>query len=286
MLDSSLYDPMSPKTVGDIVGNAELWSALYAQIKEQTTGHLVCVGPAGCGKSLFFRIALVGYKVLHIDCTANSGLREMRDALRTFARGSKAATDLRWIVLEHADMLSSDTQAFLRRCLETTAGTTRVAFLCRDAGAISEPILSRTTLVTVDSPEDTEIAYELMRRTEYKIEKTSVDGIVTRCYGNMRSALTEALAARHCSIATDDTVIPALLASRPGSTGVAGIEWVSWAIQALLTCKNEGIDLRDVLRRGWPKHPAVSQTCATWSRLGGTSPRSLFFACISKLVRP
>jgi len=286
MLDSSLYDPMSPKTVGDIVGNAELWSALHAQIKEQTTGHLVCVGPAGCGKSLFFRIALVGYKVLHIDCTANSGLREMRDALRTFARGSKAATDLRWIVLEHADMLSSDTQAFLRRCLETTAGTTRVAFLCRDAGAISEPILSRTTLVTVDSPEDTEIAYEIMRRTEYKIEKTSVEGIVRRCYGNVRSALTEALAARHCSIVTDDTVIPALLASRPGSTGAAGIEWVSWAVQALLTCKNEGIDLRDVLRRGWPKHPAVSQTCATWSRLGGTSPRSLFFACISKLVRP
>ena len=284
MLDSALYDPMTPTKVGDIVGNAELWGPLYTQIQAQTTGHLVCVGPPGCGKSLFFRIALAGHQVLTIDCTANSGLRDVRDTLRVFARGSKAASKLRWIVLEAADALSSDTQAFLRRCLETTAGSTRVAFLCRDAGAISEPLLSRTTLVSVDAPDDTELVYEVLRRTEFKVEKKAVEEIVSRSYGNLRAALLEALALRHCGHSVASSVSADLLAARPTTNESA--EWLMWCSKAVRACRDEGHDLRDVLRRGWPKHPIVSQACAVWSRLGGTSPRALFFDSVARLNGP
>ena len=300
MLDSALYDPMTPTKVGDIVGNAEVWGPLYAQIQAQTTGHLVCVGPAGCGKSLFFRVALGGYQVLHIDCTANSGLRDMRDLLRVFARGSKATTKLRWIVLEQADALSSDTQAFLRRCLETTAGSTRVAFLCRDAGAISEPLLSRTTLVSVDAPDDTEAVYELLRRTEHKVDKKALEEVALRSYGNLRAALLEALAMRHCGhTCVSSSVLSDLLKERPKERPKERLEerpkerqsstsdasaWIAWTVKAVTLCKDEGYDLRDVLRAGWPKHPVVSQACATWSRLGGTSTRALFFACVAKLL--
>jgi hypothetical protein len=274
---------MSPTHVRDIVGNSDVWAPLYAQMKDQTTGHLVCVGPAGCGKSLFFRIALAGYKVLTIDCTANGGLRDMRDPIRTFARGSKAATELRWILLKHADALSSDAQAFLRRCLETTAGTTRVAFLCRDVGAISEPILSRTTLHIAHNPDSTELVYELMRRTHYALEKSVVEGIAARAYGNMRTALTEALALLHCGkqFPVSEGGIPALLASRPAPEDAKG--WIAWATRASIFCREEGYDLRDILRRGWPNHPAVSHACSMWSRLGGVSPRALFFACVHRI---
>jgi len=285
MLDSALYDPMSPRTVGDIVGNAEVWGPLNKQIQAQTTGHLVCVGPAGCGKSLFFRLALKGHHVLHIDCTANSGLRDVRDTLRVFARGSKATTKLRWIVLEQADALSSDTQAFLRRCLETTAGSTRVAFLCRDAGAISEPLLSRTTLISVDAPDETEVIYELLRRTEYAVEKRIVEEVAAQAYGNLRAALTEALATRHCGHTRSTSVLTDLLSTRPSATDSAAdsAAWSAWTIDAVTRCKDEGYDLRDLLRMGWPKHPVVSQTCAAWSRLGGISTRAMVFAAIATL---
>ena len=278
---------MSPTTVADIVGNAEVWGPLTKQIQAQTTGHLVCVGPAGCGKSLFFRLALKGHQLLHIDCTANSGLRDMRDLIRVFARGSKASVQLRWIVLEQADALSSDTQAFLRRCLETTAGSTRVVFLCRDAGAISEPLLSRTTLVSVDAPDDTEILYELLRRTQFKVDRKALEEVTGRSYGNMRAALNEALAMRHCGYNPASSVLSELLAARPKSTdSEKSVDWILWSLHVVKKCRDEGYDLRDVLRSGWPKHPAVSQACATWSRLGGTSPRALFFTCIAKLLGP
>jgi DNA polymerase III delta prime subunit len=279
MLDTPLYDPHTPTKVADLVGNTEMWSALYTQIRSQKAGHLVCVGPAGSGKSLFFNLALSGYKTYFIDCTANSGLRDLRDPIRTFSRGSKIAAELRWMVFEHADALSSDSQAFLRRCLETSANTTRVAFLCRDAGAIAEPILSRTTLISVVSPEQTEVAFEINRRTDYSLPSATVENIATRSYGNLRTALLEALATKHCAITTNDTLIPALLSARPTTNDSA--TWLQWAIATETTCRSQGIDLRDVLRRGWPTHPAVSMACASWSRLGGTSPRSLFFTCVS-----
>lgn len=187
--------------------------------------------------------------------------------------------ELRWMVFEHADALSSDSQAFLRRCLETSSNTTRVAFLCRDAGAMAEPILSRTTLVTVAAPEETEIVFEINRRTDFSLPVATVENIAMRSYGNVRTALLEALAIKHCHLTVNDTLIPALLSAKP--TGGDSAAWIQWAIATETTCRSQGIDLRDVLRRGWPTHPAVSMACAAWSRLGGTSPRALFFTCIS-----
>ena len=129
MLDTMVYDPHSPKTISDIVGNAEMWKHTCDTMRTNKSSHIVIVGPQGCGKSLFLRLALIDFQVLTIDCTANSGLRDVRDTIRIFARGSRSPNgNLRWIVFQHADKLTADTQAFLRRMLETTYATTRIAF--------------------------------------------------------------------------------------------------------------------------------------------------------------
>ncbi len=284
MLDNETYDPHYPKQVSDIVGNNTTWLNLYNQIQENTASHTVLVGPAGCGKSLFFRLALIGFPQLIIDCTANSGLRDVRDNIRIFARGSKLNDGkMRWIVFERADALTADTQAFLRRMLETTSGSTRIAFECRDAGAISEPIFSRSAIVSVNTPESTEIVYELLRRTDFRINRVEVDKIVNHSYGNMRAALLSALSLVHNNCTQSYDAVESMLAKRPPTSNHLH-EWVSWAIETESQCRLQGIDIRDILRIGWPKNHTVANTCATWSRLGGTSPRALFFDCIGALV--
>jgi DNA polymerase III delta prime subunit len=192
-------------------------------------------------------------------------------------------------VFEHADSLAADTQAFLRRMLETTSATTRIVFECKDAGAISEPILSRSTIVTVNAPDTTEINYELQRRTDYKLSKEICSDILTRCYGNMRIALMNGLRALHCADGVEIVVprIQELLHGRPMRNDVSNEvakAWMMWAIRTEVACRQEGLDLRDVLRLGWPSHPVVANTCARWSRLGGTSPRTLFFDCLASLI--
>ena len=77
--------------------------------------------------------------------------------------------------------------------------------------------------------------------------------------------------------------IKSLLSKRPSTKTADELAWVHWAVNTEYECRNAGIDIRDVLRQGWPNNPIVANTCAQWSRLGGTSPRTLFFNCVSAL---
>jgi len=285
MLDNWTYDPNTPKAVDDIVGNRDILQTTARLIRENKASHLILVGPQGCGKSLFLRIVLADMPKLKIDCTANSGLRSVRDNIRNFARGSKTMDGkLRWIIFEHAEALTSDTQAFLRRMLETTSASTRIVFECRDAGAISEPIISRSSIITFTAPDSPDMLFEIQRRTNYKLDKSIINRIVKYSYGNLRTAILNALATLHCSdthYGYGDDIITSLLEKRPTTENDA--DWVQWAVESESTCKAAGVDLRDILRQGWTQNPFVASTCAQWSRLGGTSPRTLFFDCISAL---
>lgn len=287
MLDTATYDSFSPKAVSDIVGNNATWETLHKSILDGSASHIVLVGPAGCGKSLFLRLALASFPTLYIDCTANFGLRDVRDSIRVFARGSRTSDNKhRWLIFEHADALTSDAQAFLRRMLETTSGSTRIVFECRDSGAISEPILSRSSIVSVNAPDSTEAVFEVLRRTNFKLEKEKAEALVRHSCGNMRSALLHALACLYCSdnnIFTGIAIVEKLLSERPTSND--DNDWITWACACEVECRTAGIDLRDVLRIGWPNHPSVSYICMQWSRLGGTSPRTLFFTGLSQLCK-
>lgn len=284
MLDIQTFDPAAPKTVADLVGNTDIWERVGATIASNTASHLVLVGPPGCGKSAFLRLALKGRQVLLLDCTANAGLRDVRDTVRHFARGLRGVDGhMRWIVFERADALAGDTQAFLRRMMETTAANTRIVFECRDAGAITEPILSRATIVSVSAPDETEMIYEIQHRTQFTLDRTTAEEIAKLSFGNLRKALSRALAVRWCHVTTGWKEIQMLLTRRPAKSDSLE-EWVRWAVETETTCREGGFDLRDILRVGWPTHPIVAQTCANWSRLGGTSSRTLFFDCVGKLV--
>lgn len=283
MIDNPKYDPHAPRGLSDIVGNNDTWAKLYENIVADKASNLVLVGPPGCGKSLFLRFALADRRVLNIECTANSGLRDVRGSIHIFACGAKSATDkLRWIVFEHADNLTSDTQAFLRRMLETTIETTRFVFECRSVGAISEPILSRASIVNISVPDDTEIVYEIKRRSGFTIPDKVVADITALSFGNLRSAILNTLAYKTSGAMIHKTFIDEILACRPNSSDLG--DWVNWAITSEDKCRSEGVDLRDILRLGWPNNPIVNNTCVTWSRLGGTSPRTLFYDCIYQLV--
>lgn len=284
MLDTAEYDPYTPKTISEIVGNTPIWKELATQIQAEKVPHLLLCGPAGCGKSLFLKMALHGRAILRIDCTANAGLRDSRDSIRAFAKGGKTATgQFRWILFEHADALHADTQAFLRRMLETTSAHTRIVLEVRDIGTITEPLVSRTTLVHVRAPEETEVIYELLRRTNFEVSKDIIKEIALNSKQNLRTSLLEVLAIWKDVFSKENQikVIESYLATRPTKAN----EWVNWAIKTEQLARLEGIDLRDILTIGWPHHSVVSQTLAQWSRLGGMSCRSLFFTAIYGILR-
>jgi replication-associated recombination protein RarA len=293
MLDSSTYDRFSPKSIEEIVGNSDVWKQLATLIQSESAPHVLLNGPHGIGKSLFLKLVFGNTRpILKIDCTANSGLRDNRDSIRGFAKGGKTATgQFRWVILEHSDCLNADTQAFLRRMLETTSAHTRFLFEVNETSAISEPILSRTTLFNVNVPEHTEIVYEVLRRTDFKLDKEVIENIISECGYNLRSILLHSLVSYNIpSMKVDHglKIVKELIEKRPDhhtSDDIKyGTEIMKWSIESEMICRNNGIDLRLLLIQSWPNSSIISNILSDWSRLGGTSCRAFFFAACGKII--
>jgi DNA polymerase III delta prime subunit len=286
MLDNTDYDPFTPTSIDEIVGNTDVWKSLQTLIQNETAPHILLNGPHGIGKSLFLKLVFGSRHVLKIDCTANAGLRDNRDSIRGFAKGGRTATgQFRWIIFEHADSLNADTQAFLRRMLETTSAHTRFLFETSEAGAISEPILSRTTLFNVNAPDDTEIMYEILRRTNFKLEKSKAELIIKECGSNIRNVLYHSLVAHNIPTLNINHGLSIILdqkSKKPDDKD--NVKMIQWAIESENICRSNGIDLRLFLLHIWPNSSVVSNILSEWSRLGGTSCRAFFFSAIGKII--
>jgi len=280
-MDSPNIDPYYPKIVDDIVGNSETWKTIENKIVSKTSPHLIICGQPGIGKSAFIRTCLLNrnFKVYIHNCIADSGLRDVRDTIRSFARGGLDGNkNYRWVVLEHADSLTSDTQAFLRRLLETASGSTRFIFEVRESSAISEPILSRSLLFNIDNPSKQDIRYEILRRTNHEISVDDAETIAHDSCGNVRIAINQALAlwktnASISSIGNGVNIMDSIVDSMPDKNSE---EYGKWLCNALHDFKRQGVDLRAVLRTKMSGNINAMRILSHWNRPGGASSRSLW----------
>lgn len=153
--------------------------------------HVIVAGGAGCGKSHALRILLAGALTLWFRCSADPSLRDGRDRIKTAAK-RRAATGISWIVLEHADLLHADAQAFLRRVIETATGSVRFVLEVRDLAAVAEPLLSRTVLFNVPPLMDYEVRAEILRQAP-AVGAEVAARLAAQAEGNVRWAVLQAL---------------------------------------------------------------------------------------------
>ena len=281
-MDSKTLDPYSPKVLRDIVGNSELWQSIATKIENRNCPHLIICGPSGVGKSTFVRNCLLnrGYTVLVHNCIADSGLRDVRDSIRSFARGGiDSNKNHRWIVLEHADSLTADTQAFLRRLLETASGSTRFIFEVRESGAISEPILSRSWLCTVDIPSIPEIRYEVLRRTNHELSVELAEKIAYESCGNVRAAVHQALAIWRNDLVKSNVGNGADIMDECWATKPEDMNseiYCRWACETIQALRKQGADPRAFLRLKMNSNSHALRVLSQWNRPGGASSRALW----------
>jgi DNA polymerase III delta prime subunit len=188
-MDSVDSDPYRPISLENMTGASE-WKYLQSTISKHS--NIILVGAAGSGKSRALRCILGSSILLWLRCNKDPSLRDSRDIIKNAARKRVAEDKINWIVLEHADTLHADAQAFLRRIIETNAGASRFVLEVRDVSAITEPIFSRTVLVNSPIFSYDEISKELKHRNPTITEERS-DTLAKQSNGNLRWAVLQAI---------------------------------------------------------------------------------------------
>lgn len=189
-MDTDL-DPHRPKTLDDMAGSNE-WIPLKNMMKSVTPPHLIVAGPVGIGKSLAIRSILGSEIALWFRCSQDPSLKaDIRDKIKSVARRRIQDGCIHWIILEHADLLHTDAQAFLRRVIETSTGASRFVLEVRSLAGVSEPLISRATLFNAPVLLPYEIRAEVQRRTSLPLAICETLG--TQCDGSIRWAVLQGL---------------------------------------------------------------------------------------------
>jgi len=238
------------------------WSRLAILLTRTDPPNVLLTGQAGIGKSLAVSLTLGKSIVQWFRCSQDPSLRDSRDRIKGAAKRRAEIGCVNWIVLEHADMLHADAQAFLRRVMETSVGSTRFLLEVRDASAVTEPLLSRTVLFNAPLLMEYEIRAEILRRCP-GLPIAVAGRFAGEANGNIRWAVLQGLGNKSAEISTTGLVDPTL----PSPTSID--TWQS-LLAALEQIKQTGSSLRTWLNHENP----------VWERQGGACPWALASAAL------
>lgn len=271
-MDTSDGDPMYPRSYREMAGASD-WERLVTLLTQANPPHVIVAGPAGIGKSCALHLGLGPAISLWLRCSMDPTLRDSRDRIKAIARRRTGApTEVQWIVLEHADMLHADAQAFLRRVIETSIGACRFILEVRDTAAITEPLLSRTVLFVAPQLVAHEIRAEVRRRAP-AISLDLATRITAQSNGNVRWAVLQGLGEWCESTRYPDRISCSDLGGRPEGLVDESVsppaDVKTWAslMEAMETLQRTGSS-----PRAWLQTHGLD---AAWDRPGGACPWAL-----------
>lgn len=280
-MDTPTVDPHHPSRIAEMAGASD-WRRLETLLQKPDAPHIILSGPAGVGKSCAVRLALrtptasakSSISLWHRCTTQDPTLRsESRDRIKNVARRTVEPGHIRWLVLEHADLLHADAQAFLRRIMETTCGT-RFLLEVRDASAIAEPLLSRAVIFQAPVLMEHEIRSEVLRRKSVGLGVAGT--IAAQSGGNIRWAVLQGLdwTGGACSVGFIDPTVPS---PSPSPSPSSVYDW-STLLATLEALQRTGTNPRAWLASG------VGDDRTVWERPGGACPWAIVAETLSRNI--
>lgn len=155
-------------------------------------------GPPGCGKTTWIvsHVKQAKAKLYHWNARTDRTLREGRESLHRQVRSQEPL----FVWIEGADDLTPESQAFLRRILETVSPSVQCILECRDPNRITPAIQSRCEWKQPVGTESFRQISKPMSRTEsasisesFLKGENPIDQI--KCYLNNEDTWEEALLA-------------------------------------------------------------------------------------------
>jgi len=187
-----------PKSIDDMVLDKDIRKRFKKFVTELP--NIMLYGSPGIGKGTFAHILLEQSKLpkLWINASDETGIDTMRDKVRRFATSMASKGDMKIVILNEGDSLSSGPQGaqkMLRQLMEDVQKITRFVLLCNYDRYIIPELRSRFTSLKIENPPKSDIAkfcLKVLKSEKIKLTKESVihiKSIVEKCYPDIRKTI-------------------------------------------------------------------------------------------------
>ncbi len=197
-----------PQSMNDIYHQEHITDILKASMDTGNLPHLLFYGHPGTGKTstilalakTLFGHELFRHRVLELNASDERGIKVIREKIKTFAQQSiKISNDkekkyptFKIIILDEADMLTTDAQSALRRIIEKYSKVTRFCLICNYITRIIEPLASRCAKFRFQSLSNESIYRrldEICQKENFELNKELIELVIEVSEGDMRKAV-------------------------------------------------------------------------------------------------
>jgi len=196
-LDELFVEKYRPSKLEDLIISDENRTAIESFGKN--VPHLMFCGSQGVGKTSLAKIIvedILGCDFLYINASDENGVDVIRDKVTGFAQTKSLDGELKVIILDEADFLTTSAQAILRNLMETYAGTTRFILTANYKHKIIPALHSRCQ--SIDLKPDLKNAitrcHTILKNEKIVIEKSQLSALanlVKKHFPDLRKCIHE-----------------------------------------------------------------------------------------------
>jgi replication factor C small subunit len=148
-----------PDVIDNYICNDQLRDIVKDFISRKDIPHLLFHGSAGTGKTTLAKILTknIPCDVMYVNASDNTGVDFVRDKIKPFA-SSMGFHELKVVILDEADYMSTNSQASLRNLMETYSKNTRFILTCNYVEKIIAPLISRSQVFRLEPPAMKDVA--------------------------------------------------------------------------------------------------------------------------------
>lgn len=171
------YEKYKPQTIEDLILPDELKNRLLkmANSKDFPSIGLFSSTP-GCGKSATSNAILkdLGCESLWINASLDNGIDTLRGKIQKFATTGSFDDELKYVVMDEADYLTSANQAALRGFIEEFSDNCRFIFTGNYKEKMIEPLLNRLQLFDFNNFKKEEMIKPIFERLKFILDNEKI----------------------------------------------------------------------------------------------------------------
>ena len=180
-----------PISIDDYVADEAFLLTCKEFLNNKDIPHLLFYGTPGSGKTTLAKILakyIVDDNFLYVNASDENSIDVVREKLKQFA-SSVSFTNIKIIILDECDYMTSNAQAALRNIIETFSKTTRFILTCNYVDKVIPAIQSRCQLFNLKPPSKRDVAKRMLMILENEnigFQKEDLIKVINKNYPDIR----------------------------------------------------------------------------------------------------